>query len=125
MGDWDPQDFATLEGAGEIRIAGEREDGTLRSPVIIWSVVVDGELYVRSVRGRSGAWYRGTQARHRGTVAADGAASHDVTFEDVPADDPVQDRLDDAFRAKYGRGPSVDAITAPTALEATLRVTPR
>jgi hypothetical protein len=125
MAEWKTDEPAALGQAREIRIAGEREDGTLRDPVIIWSVVADDDLYVRSVRGASGAWYRGARLRHRGTVAADGGRAHEVVFEDVPADDPVQDRLDEAFRAKYGRGPSVDAITAATARDATLRVLPR
>lgn len=37
-----------------------------------WMEKVSDELYVRSVYGRSSAWFRGTQARHAGQIQAGG-----------------------------------------------------
>src|SRR5258706_12630924 len=38
----------------------------------IWVVVVDNNVYVRSVRGRSGSWYREITANPQGAIYVDG-----------------------------------------------------
>lgn len=122
---WNGEDLARIAEARELRIAGRRTDGTLRKPVIIWAVRVDDDLYVRSVNGATGAWYRGTRATHEGWIRA-GGAEKDVSFEDVASSEPVNERIDEAYRAKYGaRSSSVAAINSPTARETTLRMLPR
>jgi len=86
----------------------------------VWHVVVDGALYLRSVRGVDGAWYRGVQ--RTGTGAVDSGGVHaEVTFA---RDDTHDDAIDAAYHAKYGNGSSVDSITSPTARATTLRVEP-
>ena len=118
MADWSPTELAAIDGHDELRIAAHRPDGTLRTPRIVWHVVVDGALYVRSVRGVAGAWYRGVQRTGTGVVDVAGARS-EVT---LTRDDTHDDAIDRAYRAKYGTGPAVDAITHPDARETTLRV---
>ena len=119
---WTSDELDRLGREPELRIAGRREDGGLRSLVIIWAVVVDDQVYVRSVRGVDGGWYRGVRDRHEGRIESGGVAA-DVRFTDIPADDPVQDRIDEAYRAKYpSSGSSVTAINAPAARAAALRV---
>lgn len=119
---WTSDELTRLGRAEELRIAGRRDDGSLRKLVIIWAVVVDEDLYLRSVRGPEGAWYRGVQQRYEGRVESGGVAQ-DVRFEDVPADDAVQERIDAAYAAKYPRHPSaVDSIVTPEARGTTLRV---
>ncbi|MFE5308652.1 DUF2255 family protein [Isoptericola sp. NPDC056605] len=72
MTDWNPADLAAIDGDGELRVAAHRPDGTLRTPRIVWHVVVDGALYLRSVRGVEGAWYRGVQRTGTGEIDAGG-----------------------------------------------------
>jgi hypothetical protein len=125
MTDWHADELSAIEGAEEVRIAGRRQDGTLRAATTIW-VVRDGDaVYVRSVRGASGGWYRGARARHEGHIRA-GGIDRDVKFVDV-RDPGVNARVDDAYRGKYRRyGPQyVDPMMAPAARAATLRVEPR
>jgi hypothetical protein len=125
MTSWDGDELARIGGIREIRIAGRRQDGTLRNPVIIWAVREGDDLYVRSVNGTTAAWYRGTRATREGWIGARGVEK-DVAFEDVEPSDPVNDRIDAAYRAKYGsRSSSVTAINSPTARETTLKVLPR
>jgi hypothetical protein len=120
---WTPDELGRLGRAQELRIAGRRKDGTLRSLVIIWAVVVDGDVYVRSVRGADGAWYRGVQQRHEGRIESGGVAA-DVRFIDVPADGPVHERIDAAYAAKYRSSPSaVASIVTAAARATTMRVT--
>ncbi|MFF2452865.1 DUF2255 family protein [Isoptericola sp. NPDC058082] len=121
MTDWNPADLAAIDGDGELRVAAHRPDGTLRTPRIVWHVVVDGALYLRSVRGTEGAWYRGVQRTGTGEIDAGGVRA-EVTFT---RDDAHDDAIDRAYHAKYGDGSAVRSVTSPTARSTTLRVEPR
>jgi hypothetical protein len=102
---------------------GER-DGTLRSPVTIWVVRDGDDLYVRSMHGQSGAWFRGTQTRHEGRIQA-GGVDREVTFADV--DPAVGDRIDAAYQGKYRRYGAryIGGVVNPAARAATIRLVPR
>jgi hypothetical protein len=121
MTDWTPADLAAFDRAGEIRVAAHRPDGTLRPSTVVWHVVVAGALFVRSVRGDDGAWYRAVRRTGTGTVDAGGVQA-DVTFT---PDDTHDDAIDGAYRAKYGNGSPVRAITSVVATATTLRVEPQ
>jgi hypothetical protein len=110
--------------AEEVQIASVRSDGTLRKPVTVWAVRHGDDVYVRSVRGRSGLWFRGTQDRHEGRVRA-GSFQQDVTF--VDADDDIDDEIDAAYRAKYRRyaGSILNSVLTPEARAATIKLVPR
>lgn len=103
MTEWTNEELNKIGSAEELRIAGLKADGTLRQPVIIWVVRVGDDLYVRSVNGRSSAWFRGVQVWHEGRIQA-GGVQKDVTF--VEESDPdINDQIDAAYRSKYGRYP--------------------
>jgi hypothetical protein len=121
---WTSDELSKIETAEELRIASLRSDDTLRRPVTIWVVRVGDDLYVRSVRGRAGAWFRGTQVRHEGHIRA-GGIDKDVTFED--ADAGVSDQIDAAYRAKYSRYGAriVGSVLTPEARAATIKLVPR
>lgn len=121
---WTEQELTRIGEAGELRIAGTRTDGSRRNPVIIWGVRVGDDFFVRSVSGVAGGWYKGTRATHEGWISS-GGVEKDVVLQDVAAEEPIQEQIDAAYRAKYGSGRSVQAITNATARQATLRVAPR
>lgn len=110
MAAWTPEDLDRIARAEELEIAGRRADGE--------------DLYVRSVYGPRSAWYRGVQAHHEGRIAA-GGVTREVTVEDV-VDGGVNERVDDAYRAKYGHYAQhiIDSITGETARATTLHITP-
>jgi len=119
---WTDGDLAAIGGAGELRIAPLRPDGTLQRPRIIWVVRHGDELYVRSVNGPDGAWFRGVQARHAGHISA-GRVEADVVFEE--ADHDLDDAIDEEYRRKYGRtSMAVDHITSADARSTTIRLVP-
>ena len=124
MANWTSDELNAIGDAEEIEIAGLRPDGTLRKPVIIWVVRHGDDLYVRSVRGATAAWFRGTQARHAGRIWVDGQEK-DVTF--VDADHGIDDAIDAVYRAKYSQyaDTHVPPIVAPQARATTLRLVPR
>jgi hypothetical protein len=124
MTGWTSDELTKIEAADELEIASTRRDGTLRNPVTIWVVRLGDDLYVRSVNGRTGAWFRSTQVRHEGRIRA-GGVEKDVTF--VDAIDSINNLIDDAYRSKYRRyAPSiVGSVLTPEARSATNKLVPR
>jgi hypothetical protein len=113
---WTSDELSKIRAAEELQIASVRRDGTLRKPVTIWVVRHGNDLYVRSVNGRTAAWFRGTQDRHEGHIHAGGVETDDIN-----------DEIDAAYRTKYHRYAAsiIDTIVSPQARAATLRLAPR
>ncbi|HEX7973375.1 MAG TPA: DUF2255 family protein [Anaerolineales bacterium] len=122
---WTSNELNSIGTAEELEIAPLRRDGTLRKPVTIWVVRLGDDLYVRSVNGRTSAWFRGTQVRHEGHIQA-GGIDKDVTFVDEAAPD-LNEQIDAAYRTKYRRYAAsiVNSIVSPTARSATIKLAPR
>ena len=91
----------------------------------IWVVRHGDDLYVRSVNGRTAAWFRGTQARHEGHIRA-GGVEKDVTFVEE-TDHGINGQIDAAFRNKYRRHGAryVDPMVSAEARAATIKLVPR
>lgn len=121
MGTWTAEDLDRIGAAKELDIATERRDGTLRSYLPIWVVRIGDDLYVRAYRGRGGSWFRQVQRHPRASIRA-GGVERSVSF--VEADDDLRAAIDEAYRAKYGSGMYVDAMVAPSAAEAALKMVP-
>jgi len=120
---WNPTELERIGSTREIEVSSLREDGALTKPVTIWAVRVDDELYVRSVRGDAGGWFKAAEQRHEGRIEADSTAV-DVIFEDAPHH--LDEEIDEAYKAKYGYPSSpVDSITTDAAQATTIRVVPR
>ena len=122
---WTSDELNKIGKADELQIASLRRDGTLRNLVTIWVVRVGDDLYVRSVNGRSSAWFRGVQTQHAGHIQA-GGVEKDVTFVEE-ADPDINHQIDAAYRAKYRQYAAqyVDPIVAPPARSATIKLVPR
>jgi hypothetical protein len=123
MAAWTDAELDAIGAADELEITSPRDDGSLRDPVTIWVVRLGDELYVRSVRGEHGAWYRGAEQDHQGRIEA-GGVTKDVEFTDVGNESAEE--IDAAYKEKYGY-PSdpVDSITSPEAQATTIRLQPR
>lgn len=124
MTSWTNDELAKIGAADELRIAARRRDGTLRSPRTIWVVRHGDALYVRSAHGQAAAWYRGTQRTHEGWISA-GGIEKDMIFEN--AGDQLDQEIDAACRAKYGRYGAryVDPVTTGESHATTIRLLPR
>jgi hypothetical protein len=124
MTQWASDKLDRLGKAEEAQIASVGPDGTLRKPVTIWAVRHSDDLYVRSVRGRRGHWFRGTQERHEGRIRA-GGVQQDVTFVDAGHD--INDEVDAAYRTKYRRysGSVLNSVLTPDARSTTMKLVPR
>jgi hypothetical protein len=124
MTGWTSDELAKIGTAQELQIASLRRDGSLRNPRAIGVVRVGDDLYVRSIHGRAGGWFPGTQVRHQGHVPA-GGVDKDVTFAD--ADPDLNDQIDAAHRDKYRRyGPNIiGGVVNPGARAGTIQLVPR
>jgi hypothetical protein len=124
MTTWTSDELNKIGKAEELQIASLRRDGTLRKPVIIWVVRLNDDLYVRSVNGRTSAWFRGVQTRHEGHIRA-GSVDKDVTFVEEP-DSHINDQIDAAYATKYRRYAGiVNSMVTPAVRAATIKVVPR
>jgi hypothetical protein len=85
------------------------------------SVVVGNELYVRAYHGQNSRWYKAAVRQRAGRITA-AEMTKEVTFE--PIDGPVNDRIDDAFRAKYRDSPYLSPMIGTNARAATVKVMP-
>jgi hypothetical protein len=120
---WTSDELSRIEAADELEIAPRRRDGALRKPIPIWAVRVGDDLYVRAAYGPGTGWHRVARTSGEGRIRA-GGVEKDVTIED--AGGAVNDQVDAAYRAKYGRYASiVDSITDTEARSSTLRLVPR
>jgi hypothetical protein len=125
MTTWASDELNKIGKAEELQIASLRADDTLRQPVIIWVVRVGDDLYVRSVNGRTSAWFRGVQTRHEGHIRASGVEK-DVAFVEE-RDANINDQIEAAYATKYRRYAAsiIDSINSPTARAATIQLVPR
>ena len=121
---WTSDELTRIGTATELEIASARPDGTLRKSRTIWVVRVGDDLYVRSMYGRAGGWFPGTQVRHQGHIQA-GGVDKDVTFAD--ADPALNDQIDAAYRDKYRRYGEriVGSVMNHEARAATIKLMPR
>jgi hypothetical protein len=124
MNTWTAHELERIGGAGELRLASRRGDGSLRPYVTMWVVRTGDGLYVRSAYGPDNPWYRRAIASGTGRIRA-GGIERDVSFGH--ADPAAQDDIDAAYHAKYDRyGPAiVGSVTGRAAHQVTVRLVPR
>ena len=123
MSAWDQAELRKITQADDLHIAPFREDGkTYGTPTWIWSVAVDGELYVRAYNGRSSRWRQAALRQKAGRITAAGTTK-EVAF--APVEGPINDRIDEAYRAKYRESPYLAPMVAERARSATITITPR
>lgn len=124
MTTWTSDELAKIGAAEDLQIVSLRRDGSLSKPVTIWVVRHGDDLYVRSWRGHTGAWFRAAQQTHKGHIRA-GGVDKDVSF--VNGDPDINNAIDGAHRAKYRRYATsyVEPMVRPEARATTLKLVPR
>jgi hypothetical protein len=123
-GSFDPDTLRLIDGAREVRIETSRDEDAPAHRRTIWVVTMDGSVFVRSVRGGKGRWYR--------EVSANPAAALHVGGDRIPVravpvtDDATIAAVSEAYREKYGRTSpgSTRAMVQPDTLPTTLRLEP-
>ena len=123
MSTWSKDELRRIAEADDLHISPLRGDGlTYGTPTWIWSVAIGDALYVRAYNGTDSRWYQAAVRQKAGRVSAAGVTK-EVSFEAVHG--PINDRIDDAYRAKYRDSPYLDPMIGARARSATVKVMPR
>lgn len=120
---WSSEELSKIVEADDLHIAPFREDGvTYGTPTWIWCVSVDGELYVRAYNGCNSRWHQAAIREKAGRIIAAGVTK-DVSFE--PVKGPINDRIDEAYRAKYSGSQYLQHMISGHSRAATVRIISR
>jgi hypothetical protein len=123
MATWAKEELRKIAEADDLHIAPFRDDGkTYGTPTWIWSVAVGDALYVRAYNGIKSRWYQAALKQKAGRIIAAGMTK-EVTFE--PVNGAINDRIDEAYRAKYRESPYLNPMIGSGASAATVKVMPR
>lgn len=115
-------DLELIDRTEEIRI-GTKIDGADVHRTIIWAVVDDGAVFVRSYVGPSARWYREAIANPDVTIHVD---DRSLPARATLAADPESiDRTSRALVRKYPDDPATPRMNRPEVLDLTLRLDPR
>lgn len=125
MNKWENNELEKIGTVDELKLSALKQDGTFFKPVIIWVVRADENLFVRSVKGSEGSWYKHVQANQKGYISA-GGITKDVTFTSVGEDQQLNEKIDQEYRSKYHRYAKmiVDSIVRPQARITTIKLEP-
>jgi hypothetical protein len=124
MTDWTPHELERIGSTDDFRISPFRADGeTLGTPTWIWSVVVDGAVYVRAYHGTASRWYGSAVSQRAGRITA-GGIEKDVAFTPT-RNAQLENRIDAAYRDKYAGNPYLPPMLTDRVRAATVRVDPR
>lgn len=114
-------DLDLLATTKEIRVETHSQSGEVHK-TIVWPVVRDGAVYLRSYKGPNGRWFREASADPDITLLFD---RRRVPARAVPATDAASvEACSAALRDKYPRSYSLEAMLVPEVLSTTLRIEP-
>jgi hypothetical protein len=120
MANFDANALRELRDAQEVAIQTEKHP---KSAVVIWVVVADDEVFVRSWRGAKGRWYRDLAAGGPATLKF---AGRGLAVQAVPASNPeAVTRASEEFLRKYQRSTHAQEMVRSETLPTTLRLEPR
>lgn len=123
-GSFDTETLNLLDETDEVLIETRRDADSPEHRTIVWVVVVEGEVFVRSVRGTKGRWYREISSNPEGALHV---GEHRIPVRAAPAtDDATVEAVSQAYRSKYEEswpGPTA-AMLRPDVLPTTLKLSP-
>ena len=116
---FEESDLDLLARLDEVNVETRSAAGDVHS-TIVWPVVRDGVVYLRSYKGPKGRWYREALADPAIALVADGRR---LAARAVPATDAASvEACSAALRDKYPRDYSLAAMLVPEVLPTTLRI---
>jgi hypothetical protein len=120
MANFDADTLRELRDVQEVRIRTETHP---KSAVVIWVVVADDEVFVRSWLGAKGRWYRDLAAGGPATLEF---ADRRLAVQALPATDPeAVARASREFLRKYQRSSHAQEMVRSETLPTTMRLEPR
>jgi hypothetical protein len=115
------EDLDLLDRTQEIEIETQAPDKAARRTVI-WVVVDDGEVFVRTARGAGSRWFRDAEANPAVAIHVGG---NRLPATAIPATDPdAIERTSAGYLRKYAGDPAAKIMVKPNLLDTTLRLEP-
>ena len=119
MAKFDAGTLRELRGLREVSLRTEKHS---QSGVVIWVVVADDEVFVRSVRGSKGRWYRDLATGGSATLEF---AGRRLAVQALPASDAGSIAgASREYLRKYQPSPYAQSIVRDEVLPTTLRLEP-
>jgi hypothetical protein len=121
---FDDETLKLLGETKEVKIETRRDDESPLHRTTIWVVVVEDEVFVRSVRGPNGRWYREISSNPEGALHVGDTR---IPMRAAPAtEDTTVDTVSDAIRSKYGKNSpsSTASMVRSDTLPTTLKLVP-
>jgi len=103
----------------EVEIETNGADGAVHK-TIIWAVVDDGDVFVRSFRGPNARWYREALADPSVALHVDGQRLRATAV--LASDAGSIERTSAGILRKYAGDPAAKSMVAPVLLDLTLRL---
>ena len=120
MAKFDADTLRELRDLQEVVIRTEKHPA---SAVVIWVVVADDDVFVRSVRGSRGRWYRDLATGGPATLEF---AGRRLAVQALPASDADSStRVSREYLRKYQPSPYAQSMVRAEVLPTTLRLEPR
>jgi hypothetical protein len=108
-----------IDRTEEVEIETNGAEGAVHRTVI-WAVVDDGDVFIRSYRGPHARWYREALADPSVALHID---AQRLPARAVPASDPASiERTSAGILSKYAGDPAAQAMVRAELLDLTLRV---
>ena len=121
---FDAETLRLLDETKEVRIETRRDGDSPEHRTIIWVVVVEGEVFVRSVRGSKGRWYREISSNPEGALHVEDTR---IPVRAAPAnEESTVVAVSDAIRSKYEETSPEPTrwMLRPEVLPTTLKLSP-
>ena len=120
MAKFDAQTLSELRDVQEVAIRTEKHP---KSAVVVWVVVADDEVFVRSWLGAKGRWYRDLAAGGPATLEF---AGRRLAVQAIPVSDQAAVAgVSREFLRKYQRSTHAQEMVRSEILPTTLRLQPR
>ncbi|MFD1066854.1 DUF2255 family protein [Oceanobacillus locisalsi] len=122
---WTQEQLRTFSKADDMYISPFYDDGkTPGTPTWIWSVVADNELYVRAYNGQHSRWYQSAVKQRAGKIQLAGQ-EYDVFFEPIENDTTLTEKINQAYKEKYGDSRYLPPMIDEGPISATVKISPR
>ncbi|QGV05385.1 DUF2255 family protein [Lactobacillus acetotolerans] len=125
MKQWSKEELNKFADNDSIEIEPFYDDGkTHNTPITIWFVVIDNNLYIRAHSGLNSKWYQSSIKQKAGKITAAGK-NYNVNFTAVRNIKELDDQISQAYKNKYAGQSPLEAMIATIPTKATLLITPR
>ena len=112
MKKWTKEQITEFSRADDMHVSPFYEDGkTYGTQTWIWSVVVDGDLYVRAYNGQQSRWYQSAMTQGAGQIKFAGQ-TFETIYTDASGDAILDQKINAAYSSKYQGSPYLSPMLA-------------